>query len=96
MISDKVICNGIVNPEDAASGWGEVKDGFENKYVFRGFACNVVDILAFCYMVSVMGSNLHAHPCAKSFAEPAHLQKKLEALQEDSNGNQCNVLGLES
>ena len=31
LMSDKVICNGIVKPEDAASGCGEVKDGFENR-----------------------------------------------------------------
>lgn len=29
--SDNVICSGIVRPEDAANGWGEVKDGLENK-----------------------------------------------------------------
>ena len=31
LISDNVICKGIVNPEDAASGWGDVNEGFENK-----------------------------------------------------------------
>jgi hypothetical protein len=38
LISDKVICRGIVNPEAAAKGCGEVNDGFENRYVFRGLA----------------------------------------------------------
>lgn len=37
-ISDKVICKGIVNPEAAANGCGEVKDGLENRYVFKGLA----------------------------------------------------------
>lgn len=41
LISDKVICNGIVNPEAAASGCGDVNDGFENRYVFNGLACFV-------------------------------------------------------
>lgn len=27
LISDRVICRGIVRPDDAASGCGEVKDG---------------------------------------------------------------------
>ena len=26
-ISDRVICKGIVRPEDAAKGWGEEKEG---------------------------------------------------------------------
>lgn len=39
LISDSVICSGIVNPDEAASGCGDVKDGFENRYVFKGFAC---------------------------------------------------------
>lgn len=39
LISDKVICSGIVSPEEAAKGCGDVNDGFENKYVFKGFAC---------------------------------------------------------
>jgi hypothetical protein len=39
LISDRVICRGIVKPEDAARGCGDVKEGFENRYVFRGFAC---------------------------------------------------------
>lgn len=38
LISDKVICNGIVNPDAAANGCGDVNDGFENKYVFNGLA----------------------------------------------------------
>jgi hypothetical protein len=32
LISDKVICNGIVNPDAAASGCSKVDDGFENRY----------------------------------------------------------------
>ncbi len=40
LISDNVICNGIVRPDDAARGCGDVKLGLEYKYVFRGFACN--------------------------------------------------------
>ncbi len=48
LISDNVIWRGIVNPDDAAKGWGDVNDGLENKYVFKGFAC-IVDILAFYY-----------------------------------------------
>ena len=51
LISDNVICSGIVKPEEAARGCGDVNDGFENKYVLRGFACNV-DILALCYTAS--------------------------------------------
>jgi hypothetical protein len=47
LISDKVIWRGIVKPDAAAKGCGDVKDGFENKYVFKGFACVVV-ILVFC------------------------------------------------
>jgi len=39
LISDKVICSGIVKPDEAARGCGDVKDGLENKYVFKGFAC---------------------------------------------------------
>lgn len=27
LISERVICSGIVRPDDAASGWGEVKEG---------------------------------------------------------------------
>jgi hypothetical protein len=50
LISDKVIWRGIVKPEAAAKGCGDVKDGFENKYVFKGFACVVV-ILVFCYII---------------------------------------------
>lgn len=36
--SDNVIWRGIVRPDEAANGCGDVKDGFENKYVFNGFA----------------------------------------------------------
>lgn len=39
LISDRVICKGIVKPDDAARGWGEQNDGFEKRYVFSGFAC---------------------------------------------------------
>jgi hypothetical protein len=39
LISDNVICSGIVNPDAAANGCGDVKDGFENRYVFKGLAC---------------------------------------------------------
>lgn len=31
LISDKVICSGMVRPEDAANGWGDAKDGFEER-----------------------------------------------------------------
>lgn len=31
LISDSVIWSGIVNPEDAANGCGDVKDGFEKR-----------------------------------------------------------------
>jgi hypothetical protein len=44
-----------------------VKDGFENKYVFRGFAW-LVDILAYCYVMlsgMLVGKTMSAHPCAK-------------------------------
>jgi hypothetical protein len=50
LISDKVIWRGIVKPDAAANGCGDVKDGFENKYVFKGFACIAV-ILVFCYII---------------------------------------------
>lgn len=39
LISDNVICSGMVKPDDAARGCGEQKDGFEKRYVFSGFAC---------------------------------------------------------
>ena len=38
LISDRVICKGIVNPDAAANGCGDAKDGFEKRYVFRGLA----------------------------------------------------------
>ena len=38
LISDSVICNGIVRPEAAASGCGDVKEGFVCRYVLSGFA----------------------------------------------------------
>jgi hypothetical protein len=40
--SDSVICNGIVRPEAAAKGCGDVNLGFVDKYVFSGFACTLV------------------------------------------------------
>lgn len=69
LISDKVICRGIVNPEDAASGMGDVKEGFENRYVLRGFAY-IVDILAFClYNDRDNVGKLHARiHCTKLFS----------------------------
>ena len=39
LISESVICIGIVRPEAAARGCGEVNDGLVDKYVFRGLAC---------------------------------------------------------
>ena len=42
LMSDKVIFKGIVNPDEAARGCGEVNDGFENRYVFMGFACLLI------------------------------------------------------
>jgi hypothetical protein len=39
LISERVIWRGIVKPDDAARGCGDANDGFENKYVFKGFAC---------------------------------------------------------
>lgn len=45
LISDKVIDRGIVSPAAAASGCGDVKEGFADRYVFKGFAC-IVDALA--------------------------------------------------
>jgi len=38
LISDNVICKGIVRLEAAASGCGDVKDGLADRYVFKGFA----------------------------------------------------------
>lgn len=38
LISDKVIWIGMVSPEAAAKGRGEVNDGFVERYVFKGFA----------------------------------------------------------
>ena len=31
LISESVICSGIVSPEEAASGCGEVKEGFVDR-----------------------------------------------------------------
>ncbi len=38
LISERVIWIGIVSPEDAARGCGEVKEGLVDRHVFRGFA----------------------------------------------------------
>ena len=38
LISESVICSGIVRLEDAARGCGEVNDGFVDRYVLSGFA----------------------------------------------------------
>lgn len=38
LISDKVIDRGIVSPEAAARGFGDVKLGFESRYVLSGLA----------------------------------------------------------
>lgn len=40
-MSDSVIWRGIVKPDEAARGCGEVKDGFEERQVLSGFACNM-------------------------------------------------------
>lgn len=48
-ISDNVNDRGIVSPDAAARGCGDVKLGFECRYVFRGFACCFVYISAWCY-----------------------------------------------
>lgn len=39
LISDRVMERGIVRPEAAARGCGDVKEGFESRYVFSGLAC---------------------------------------------------------
>ena len=67
----------MVKPEDAAKGCGDVNDGFENKYVFRGFAC-VVDILALYYMITrdKMEKKFRAYPCARRTEKPAHHKKR--------------------
>jgi len=31
LISDRVICKGIVNPDEAAKGCGDVKEGLEKR-----------------------------------------------------------------
>ena len=36
--SERVICRGMVSPEEAARGCGEANDGFVDRYVFSGFA----------------------------------------------------------
>jgi hypothetical protein len=47
LISDNVIWSGIVRLDAAANGCGDVKPGFADRHVFRGFA--YVDILAMLY-----------------------------------------------
>lgn len=39
LMSDNVNDNGMVSPDEAANGCGDVKSGFECRYVLRGFAC---------------------------------------------------------
>jgi hypothetical protein len=36
--SDNVMESGIVRPEAAAKGWGDVNVGLEYRYVFKGLA----------------------------------------------------------
>lgn len=38
LISESVIWSGMVRPDAAARGSGEVKDGFDDRYVLRGLA----------------------------------------------------------
>ena len=38
LISESVICIGMVRPEAAANGCGEVNEGVVERYVFSGFA----------------------------------------------------------
>lgn len=45
LISDKVICNGIVSPASAARGCGDVKDGLENRWLFSGLAYGDILVL---------------------------------------------------
>lgn len=40
LISDSVIWRGIVRPEAAANGPGDVNDGLEERYVLSGLACH--------------------------------------------------------
>lgn len=42
LMSDNVSDRGIVSPDAAANGCGEVKSGLEWRYVFRGFACLLI------------------------------------------------------
>ena len=44
LISERVICIGMVRPDAAARGCGEVKDGLVDKYVFRGLAYSLSDL----------------------------------------------------
>ena len=39
LISERVICMGIVNPDAAATGRGDVNVGLVERYVFKGLAC---------------------------------------------------------
>lgn len=67
LISDKVICSGIVRPDAAARGCGEVKDGFENKYVFSGFACCCYISPVVYHFQDLAKTSLRAQVCAPSF-----------------------------
>jgi len=44
LISERVICSGMVSPDDAASGCGDVKSGLEHKYVLSGFAYDLLSV----------------------------------------------------
>lgn len=45
LISDRVICKGMVRPDDAARGCGEVKEGLMERYVFRGLAFRWISMI---------------------------------------------------
>ncbi len=53
------MARGMVNPEAAARGCGDVKDGFEHRYVLRGFAC--------CLYISLCYTLMRIDPHAKLF-----------------------------
>ena len=40
LMSDSVNDKGMVSPDAAAKGCGDVKSGLECRYVLRGFACS--------------------------------------------------------
>lgn len=44
LISERVIWIGIVRPDDAARGCGEVNEGLVDRYVFSGFACHAYQL----------------------------------------------------